>query len=325
MAQLGVQYPSLEGLMGGVGGYATGQRMDIARQNEGINQQQALQDIFQKQQEFPIRQRQATLNADTTEAQLPGVQADSWTKQRNQQVRQGVPLETEQKAQLTKIAKEMTEDDYKTTEAALSAAMVSGDVRAREMASHMLPYFKEVQAERIKNQDRAQRDADAEALKQRGANELMQMQIDAGKFKKTGNGANATIQDRILSGKMSYEQASTFFQNAAIMAELEGENDKAEAYRTQAQAYAQKVAEKAQAGSMVPKAGGVDIKSLGGNIQTNPERQPALFPSVNQQSQQSTPASNVPPTLIDVQKMYPGVPPEKLKEAFKKKFGVDLK
>lgn len=38
-------------------------------------------------------------------------------------------------------------------------------------------------------------------------------------------------------------------------------------------------------------------------------------------------APNPPPpsSLADVQKMYPGVPADKLKEAYKKKFGVDLK
>jgi len=40
--------------------------------------------------------------------------------------------------------------------------------------------------------------------------------------------------------------------------------------------------------------------------------------------QPATPAK-APATLADVQKSYPSVPPEKLREAYKRKFGVDLK
>lgn len=41
--------------------------------------------------------------------------------------------------------------------------------------------------------------------------------------------------------------------------------------------------------------------------------------------QPAQPIAKPPSTLADVSKMYPGVPADKLKEAYKKKFGVDLK
>jgi hypothetical protein len=41
--------------------------------------------------------------------------------------------------------------------------------------------------------------------------------------------------------------------------------------------------------------------------------------------QPAQPIAKPPSTLADVSKMYPGIPAEKLKEAYKKKFGVDLK
>lgn len=41
--------------------------------------------------------------------------------------------------------------------------------------------------------------------------------------------------------------------------------------------------------------------------------------------QPAQPVAKPPSTLADVSKMYPGVPPEKLRDAYKKKFGVELK
>ena len=62
-----------------------------------------------------------------------------------------------------------------------------------------------------------------------------------------------------------------------------------------------------------------DLGKLG--IETNPMPQPPQFGEG--QSKPQTPTQK-PATLADVQKMYPGVPADKLKEAYKRKFGVDL-
>jgi hypothetical protein len=70
-----------------------------------------------------------------------------------------------------------------------------------------------------------------------------------------------------------------------------------------------------------PKAGEVDVQGLtGGSVPTNPTP-PIRSPKPGAQA----PAANRPASLAEVQKMYPGVPPAKLVEAYKKKFGVDLK
>jgi hypothetical protein len=55
----------------------------------------------------------------------------------------------------------------------------------------------------------------------------------------------------------------------------------------------------------------------GGSVPTNPTPPIRANPSA--------PSANRPASLAEVQKMYPGVPPAKLVEAYKKKFGVDLK
>lgn len=65
--------------------------------------------------------------------------------------------------------------------------------------------------------------------------------------------------------------------------------------------------------------------SPSGQIATTPPRAAPQAPPFGGRSTQA-PAPSAPQKhkLADVQKMYPGVPAEKLREAYKKKFGVDL-
>jgi len=71
-------------------------------------------------------------------------------------------------------------------------------------------------------------------------------------------------------------------------------------------------------------AGKPDVKSLGFQEQGLPAA-PTLGNNPAVQPSTGSPAQGRPQSLADLQKLYPGVPPEKLKEAFKKKFGIDIK
>jgi len=62
-----------------------------------------------------------------------------------------------------------------------------------------------------------------------------------------------------------------------------------------------------------------NLPALG--IETNPMPPAPGLPGAQPPAQAPT---QKPATLADVQKMYPGVPADKLKEAYKRKFGVDL-
>lgn len=59
-----------------------------------------------------------------------------------------------------------------------------------------------------------------------------------------------------------------------------------------------------------------------GQITTAPPRASPQLPNTSGATAAQKPAQ---PSLADVQKMYPGVPADKLREAYKKKFGVDLR
>lgn len=69
-----------------------------------------------------------------------------------------------------------------------------------------------------------------------------------------------------------------------------------------------------------PLAGKPALDQMG--VPVTPQRPSAVPPTGRQTSGQ---VQNQPSTLVDVQKMYPGVPADKLREAYKRKFGVDLK
>lgn len=59
-----------------------------------------------------------------------------------------------------------------------------------------------------------------------------------------------------------------------------------------------------------------------GQITTAPPRASPQLPNTSGATAAQKPAQ---PSLADVQKMYPGVPADKLRKAYKKKFGVDLR
>jgi hypothetical protein len=200
MAQLAVQYPpGLEDLYG-YGGQVMGQRYDIARRNEGINQDQALQSLYENQQKLPIELRQMGLNADTTEAQLPGVRAKSWELDRNKQVREGIPLSTEQKAELSKILATTSEEEWKATQAGIKDAMINGNPHDREVARQMWLRMPELETMRQTQAEMSKRQMEIE--RQRGADRLATVQARV-----------QQIQKKDAALKMSPQQAVVYYRD----------------------------------------------------------------------------------------------------------------
>lgn len=103
--------------------------------------------------------------------------------------------------------------------------------------------------------------------------------------------------------------ASWFLQN--------GISEKAQQYTAMAEQLRPQA--EREIAAMNPKPGEVNVGAVAGVPTNQPE---SIAPP---QAGASAPAADKPQSLSDLQKLYPGVPPAKLKEAFKKKFGVDLK
>lgn len=142
------------------------------------------------------------------------------------------------------------------------------------------------------------------------ARKTRQMEIDAGRYAKSGQGIK-NIEDQIKAGKLTYEKAATLLFGAA---QFETDPAQQEKYMEMARTYeAMGIRAKQAMGE-----GKVDLNSVTGlptrtvpPVTGMPQGQPGGQPKPQH-------------SLTDVQKMYPGVPPEKIREAYKKKFGVDL-
>lgn len=112
-----------------------------------------------------------------------------------------------------------------------------------------------------------------------------------------------------LDGKLNYEKAATLYE---LRAAMEEDPVKKAQYQKLAKTFAAEVLKK---GKPTPQ---IDLNAMG--VQTLPPSETGLGAGAPAAQQPTKPAS-----LADVQKMYPGIPADKLQEAYKKKFGVDLK
>lgn len=124
------------------------------------------------------------------------------------------------------------------------------------------------------------------------------------------NKAAGTILESVQSGKVSPANAAVAFYGAAQQAMQSGDT---EGYATYLQ-YAQTMERLAGNLKTNPMAGKPDMGQMG--VPTVPPNPPAIGAPTAQPPQHS---------LTDVQKMYPGVPIETLKQVYKNKYGVDLK
>jgi hypothetical protein len=124
------------------------------------------------------------------------------------------------------------------------------------------------------------------------------------------------IYDLIAQGKLTPDKAATAMSAMALKAQASKDGVLASEYDNAAK-YFQQLAPTVKTDN---QAGKVDIGAVTG-LPTIPARQPIS-------TQGATGSFDTPKqqhSLADVQKLYPGVPVEKLKQAYKAKNGVDLK
>jgi hypothetical protein len=144
------------------------------------------------------------------------------------------------------------------------------------------------------------------------------MRIDAGKYNRKA--AVDNVEARLLKAKSAAEKAeileSAYYEVANKDPEL------ASVLRQRALDARARAAEDArQKGLAKP---GLDIPQVTGLPAQESPTATAPIAGVGSAGTAGTPAAPQH-NLAEVQKQYPGVPPAKLKELYKKKFGVDLK
>lgn len=106
-----------------------------------------------------------------------------------------------------------------------------------------------------------------------------------------------------------------------LAAQQETDPDKKAELMEQAQGFNEIAFAEIERRAQATNANKPNLPALG--IETNQMPPAPGLPGTQPQAQAST-QNQKPATLADVQKMYPGVPADKLREAYKRKFGVDL-
>lgn len=130
--------------------------------------------------------------------------------------------------------------------------------------------------------------------------------------KKQSSNKIGSVFESVKSGKVSPDKAAAAFGAAYLQALQAGNIEEASQYQQAAQMMEQ-LATTVKPDTQVGKP---DLGGMG--IQTTPPRPPTFGNQGGPAPQQQA------PTIADVQKMYPGVPADKLRQAYKNKFGVDL-
>lgn len=144
---------------------------------------------------------------------------------------------------------------------------------------------------------------------------LEEMRIEAGKYTKAGAAANF---HKILMSKMNAEQKVEALDSLAIVAEMANDNDtatKLRAYMASAEFRAIRAAEARKIDPTKLDMGAVTGLPINGR-QAVPPPQPGNAPT-------PPPVPRVP-SLVELQKAYPGKSAEELKARFKKTHGVDI-
>lgn len=294
------------------------QQMDLAKQfqyQKYLQEQEAtkkasLQNLFDEQNN-PLR-----IQSQEISNRKLGYEADdAGVKSRINVATEGLQLDAKQKEFIQKA--KQSDLDMMEIEGQRMAYSMHPDpnIRAQERAQgeQLLKMHKDFVKLREEGKIRSDLEKqkfgyDLELEKRRAANAQALAQTRAS----AKTGGIKSVYDAVMSGKVSPDKAAAAFGAAALQAEVEGDMNAAAEYRNAA-ATMEKLATTTKPDAMVGKP---DVGAMGG-IPTTPPRQPTFTP------QQTAPAQK-PASLADVQKLYPGVPADKLKQAYKNKFGVDL-
>lgn len=120
------------------------EQFNTAQETAKLNQQMGLQDYLFNEKNNPLKLDQQRLANETTLAQLPGHQADSQIKQRNAQVRNGVPLDEEIKSKRAELAKSVSDSELTQVENAVKVGLVDPSPQVRQTAQAMWEHLAEI-------------------------------------------------------------------------------------------------------------------------------------------------------------------------------------
>jgi hypothetical protein len=314
--------------------------------DQNINQArlaQMLQEQQQNAQMFPGKLQQQSLQNDQMGAQLPGIRAlsslneDKANLSRNTMAQQLEAAMKEHKGKMTKADLDelnSTGQIYSQAGALLGAVpgparkaaakQILGDKYRPEFDQYdpndladtvstigkwMTEAGSKYKLETDKIDMKAQAAAEAQAKKIQATKEL---EVFKASLKEKLDGLKSSGDPK------TYEAVIVQLKKAAAQ---ETDPEKRQAILQEAQDFINIQHGMKIAGAGAAQAGKVDVGAATG-MQTNPVPQPPM--ASGGMVPQTAPKAPQIKTIQDLQSMYPGVPPEKLRELYKKKFGVDL-
>jgi hypothetical protein len=297
---LAENFPNLEQLygQGALSGYLGGQQIDAARKSQRINQDAALQEMYWKEQTNPvdIGYKQA-LTGQSQEA-TRGARFKNDMNDRTQ--------EEQYKQEITKLSREVSEDELKRARAQIEALMLDPTTKAQ--GEMLFGHFSEIMRERQRAQQEHANRMELEGLKGTNAANTAQIRAKA----RTGT---ASALEKALVGSNPLQVAAAYDR----MAQQAEEEDDRMFYARKAQEYRQLAIDQDARRVATGAPGQVNRGEMG--IPVVPPSPPAQ-PPVQRGGAASAPAGGDPYaawTMSQWKERYPGISDAKLREALKAK------
>lgn len=232
-------------------------------------------------------------------------------------------------AKRQKMLAELDENKLKQFMSRAEMEMMSDDPKLQASGQ------KKIMMSRAELERRNAQANDLEKIRAQGQNSLAVANVGAAatRYSADRSAESRAALARAKSGDPASEQAfwgafnkmtSAKARHAALISQAARTADDPETSAKWAQ-MAEQLRPQAEAEIASGRAPGIDMPTVSGlPAAPGPNIAPsrAVGGAVGQPAQ---PVAKPPSSLADVSKMYPGVPAEKLKEAYKKKFGVELK
>lgn len=263
-------------------------RNQVNQQSRGneLNMASAQQSMDFEKQKQPFTLAQLGLANQTAEAQLPGHVAESSLRQDKAGISRGT-LDMQKRAALSELSKKISDNDLSEAENAVKTALTHPSAAVRQQANQMWEQLSQVKELR----ERSKAAMELEQSRAGNQRDLMQQQIDAGRFKKYDK-SNLSIATRIdMENDPAKKQAALI--DAATQAQAQGDMESAQYYVQRAQALDNAVKLQRNAAA---KPGTVDIAATAPGIAVNPS--PSAMPT------NTTPAA--PVTQYKANQVYKG-------------------
>ncbi len=313
------------------------------RQNEADLEASQLKNLFDQQNNQQLVEAQGLSN-QFNQARIPGVQAESDMSGMKRDMQRSTQSDAI-KAARDKFMADASDNDLKMLENEAQKMAMSMDPNVRKQGTDLLMHHKDIIRDKAKQEAMQERALALEAARGANMRSLTSLKGELGAYSQGGKKSQG-VEDLLLGAKTWQHKANILEQayNAALRSE---DYEAAAMYQKRLQAAID------QDTARLPdsQAGKIDVGAVA-NMPTNvrrggttyggpalpanqlqqdieqgaqfssPEVEAAVRAKAGLPAKQNTPQ---PQSLTELQQLYPGVSPEKLREAYKKKFGKDIK